>query len=127
MIPKSGNRFPACAKPLVQFIVLHDASAGGARSEKNMLHKKSRSPGPVRGRTQAHIGLRLLLRAGDEPKVERLWPAAGEDLAEAQVQKQPGQGREGEAAFVRHVVLPRGERRTKPVEDVERRDRAGRR
>jgi hypothetical protein len=37
MIPKSGYRFPACAKPLGRFVVWLDASAGEARSEKIML------------------------------------------------------------------------------------------
>jgi hypothetical protein len=45
MIPKKpapdlirgGNRFPACAKPLVLFIALLDASAGEGRSDKIML------------------------------------------------------------------------------------------
>jgi len=37
MIPKSGNRFPACAKPLVCFVVWFVASAGEGRSEKIML------------------------------------------------------------------------------------------
>src|ERR1043166_5552786 len=31
MIPKSGYRFPACAKPLGRFVVWLDASAGEAR------------------------------------------------------------------------------------------------
>jgi hypothetical protein len=35
MIPKSGNRFPACAKPKEKFVVWLDASAGEARSEKD--------------------------------------------------------------------------------------------
>jgi hypothetical protein len=37
MIPKSGNRFPACAKPRHRFVVSFDASAGEGRSEKIML------------------------------------------------------------------------------------------
>jgi hypothetical protein len=45
MIPKKpaphlfrgGNRFPACAKPVVEFVVWLDASAGEGRSEKIML------------------------------------------------------------------------------------------
>jgi hypothetical protein len=36
MIPKSGNRFPACAKPLARLVVWLDASAGEGRSEKIM-------------------------------------------------------------------------------------------
>jgi len=36
MIPKSGYRFPACAKHLVRFVVWLGASAGEARSEKIM-------------------------------------------------------------------------------------------
>jgi hypothetical protein len=37
MIPKSGHRFPACAKPLRGLAVVLDASAGEGRSEKIML------------------------------------------------------------------------------------------
>ena len=37
MIPKSGYRFPACAKPQICFVVSLDASAGEAKSEKVML------------------------------------------------------------------------------------------
>jgi hypothetical protein len=40
MIPKSGNRFPACAKPWHEIIVWLDASAGEGRSEKIMLQEK---------------------------------------------------------------------------------------
>jgi hypothetical protein len=36
MIPKSGHRFPACAKPLLTARSSFDASAGDARSEKIM-------------------------------------------------------------------------------------------
>jgi hypothetical protein len=43
MIPKSGNRFPACAKPWHRFVVLFDASAGEGRSEKIMLKQKARA------------------------------------------------------------------------------------
>jgi hypothetical protein len=35
MIPKSGNRFPACAKPRHRFVVSFDASAGEGRWEKD--------------------------------------------------------------------------------------------
>src|SRR5690242_2822858 len=53
MIPKSGNRFRACAKPWPPNFVWLDASAGEARSDKIMLkqrnvqgrYKASRSPG----------------------------------------------------------------------------------
>jgi hypothetical protein len=37
MIPKSGYRFPACAKPSDHPFIRLDASAGEARSEKIML------------------------------------------------------------------------------------------
>jgi hypothetical protein len=50
MIPKSGYRFPACAKPLVWFVVWLDASAGEGRSDKIMLHDSevaSRGLAPV--------------------------------------------------------------------------------
>jgi hypothetical protein len=42
MIPKSGNRFPAFAKPAVsaQISVTHTASAGEGRSDKIMLNRK---------------------------------------------------------------------------------------
>jgi hypothetical protein len=36
MIPKSGNRFPACAKPWQPLVLSFDASAGEGRSEKIM-------------------------------------------------------------------------------------------
>jgi hypothetical protein len=37
MIPKSGNRFPACAEPLEKRSMRLDASAGEGRSDKIML------------------------------------------------------------------------------------------
>ncbi len=40
MIPKSGNRFSACAKPRHRFVVSFDASAGEGRSEKILLKQK---------------------------------------------------------------------------------------
>jgi hypothetical protein len=43
MIPKSGNRFPACAKPEQPFALSFDASAGEVRSEKIMLKQKARA------------------------------------------------------------------------------------
>jgi hypothetical protein len=43
MIPKSGHRFPACAKPWHRFVVLFDASAGEGRSEKIMLSQKAKA------------------------------------------------------------------------------------
>jgi hypothetical protein len=43
MIPKSGNRFPACAKPIERIIVWLDASAGEGRSEKIMHQQKLRA------------------------------------------------------------------------------------
>jgi hypothetical protein len=39
MIPKSGNRFPACAKPWHGTNVVPDASAGEGRSERIMREK----------------------------------------------------------------------------------------
>jgi hypothetical protein len=39
MMPKSGYRFPACAKPLARIVVWHDASAGEAKSENIMLQQ----------------------------------------------------------------------------------------
>jgi hypothetical protein len=39
MIPKSGQRFPACAKPC-QFSDRLDATAGEGRSEKIMFQEK---------------------------------------------------------------------------------------
>ena len=39
MIPKSGYRFPACAKPVARIVVWLDASAGEGRSEKIMLQQ----------------------------------------------------------------------------------------
>jgi hypothetical protein len=40
MIPKSGHRFPACAKPSNHSFIGLDASAGEGRSEKIMLNQK---------------------------------------------------------------------------------------
>jgi hypothetical protein len=54
MIPKSGYRFPACAKPEHRFVVSFDASAGEGRSEKIMLKQKAATSrltaGELRGR-----------------------------------------------------------------------------
>jgi len=41
MIAKSGNRFPAGAKPLVGFVVWLDASAGEGRSKKDHAPAKN--------------------------------------------------------------------------------------
>jgi hypothetical protein len=41
MIPKSGYRFPACAKPWQGWSFWLDASAGEGRSEKIMLQQKA--------------------------------------------------------------------------------------
>jgi len=46
---------------------------------------RSRSLRKVLGREPPHVGIRLFLLAGDEPKVERLRTAAAEDFAEAQI------------------------------------------
>jgi hypothetical protein len=43
MIPKSGCRFPACAKPSHFQGVQFDASAGEGRLEKIMLNKKAKA------------------------------------------------------------------------------------
>jgi hypothetical protein len=40
MIPKSGYRVPACAKPCCRLVPSVDASAGEGRSEKIMLNNK---------------------------------------------------------------------------------------
>jgi hypothetical protein len=40
MRPKSGHRFPACAKARHRFVVSFDASAGEGRSENIMLKQK---------------------------------------------------------------------------------------
>ena len=39
MIPKSGNRFPACAKPWHGPLAWINASAGGGRADKIMLNE----------------------------------------------------------------------------------------
>jgi len=39
MIPKSGDRFPACAKPHQRLVSSLDASAGEGRSDKIMRKK----------------------------------------------------------------------------------------
>jgi hypothetical protein len=43
MIPKSGYRFPACAKPSQSKAAQFDASAGEGRLEKIMLNKKAKA------------------------------------------------------------------------------------
>jgi hypothetical protein len=40
MIPKNGNRFPACAKPIVMGRCFAHASAGEGRSDKIMCQQK---------------------------------------------------------------------------------------
>src|SRR6266581_3724818 len=45
MIPKSGCRFPACAKPGQLLVRSFDASAGEGRSEKIMLKQKAKAKG----------------------------------------------------------------------------------
>jgi hypothetical protein len=58
MIPKSGYRFPACAKPRHRFIVSFDASAGEGRSEKIMLKQQAK----VKCRfNQNHLALASLI------------------------------------------------------------------
>jgi hypothetical protein len=39
MIPKSGYRFPACAKPLARLVIWLDAPAGEGRSDKIILQQ----------------------------------------------------------------------------------------
>jgi hypothetical protein len=46
MIPESGRRFPACAKPRQPLAVSFDASAGEARSEKIMLKQEAKNEIP---------------------------------------------------------------------------------
>jgi hypothetical protein len=41
MISKSGNRFPACAKPFRELAFSLEASAGESRSDKIMLRQAS--------------------------------------------------------------------------------------
>jgi hypothetical protein len=43
MIPKSGRRFPAGAKPWLPFLVPAGASAGEGRSEKIMLKQQAKA------------------------------------------------------------------------------------
>jgi hypothetical protein len=43
MIPKSGYRFPACAKPSQLLVRSFDASAGEGRSEKIMLKQQAKA------------------------------------------------------------------------------------
>ena len=43
MIPKSENRFPACAKPRKSRFLPFDASAGEARSDKIMFKQKAKA------------------------------------------------------------------------------------
>jgi hypothetical protein len=48
MIPKSGFRFPACAKPRKSGLLPFDASAGEGRSEKIMLNANEARKSRVR-------------------------------------------------------------------------------
>src|ERR1700747_1477161 len=43
MIPKSGHRFPACAKPSQSRVLSFHASAGEGRSEKIMLKQQTKA------------------------------------------------------------------------------------
>jgi hypothetical protein len=43
MIPKNGNRFPACAKPSQLLVRSFDASAGEGRSGKIMRKQKAKA------------------------------------------------------------------------------------
>jgi hypothetical protein len=43
VIPKSGRRFPACAKPRQPLALSSDASAGEAKSEKIMLKDQAKA------------------------------------------------------------------------------------
>jgi hypothetical protein len=43
MIPKSGYRFPACAKPSQFRVLSFEASAGEGRSEKIMLKQQAKA------------------------------------------------------------------------------------
>jgi hypothetical protein len=43
MIPKSGNRFPARAKPCQRLVLSVNASAGEGRSEKIMLKQQAKA------------------------------------------------------------------------------------
>jgi hypothetical protein len=43
MIPKSGYRFPACAKRCQRLVLSVDASAGEGRSEKIMLEQQAKA------------------------------------------------------------------------------------
>jgi hypothetical protein len=47
MIPKSGYRFPACAKPSNHPFIRPDASAGEGRSEKIVLKDGAAARGSV--------------------------------------------------------------------------------
>jgi hypothetical protein len=58
MIPKSGYRFPACAKPLRTLVRSLDASAGEGRSGKIMLKQQAK----VKRRfNQNHLALASLI------------------------------------------------------------------
>ena len=54
MIPKSGDWFPACAKPRYRLAVSFDASAGEGRSHKIMLKQKAEANDES---TNAHVDL----------------------------------------------------------------------
>jgi hypothetical protein len=77
MIRKSGNRFPACAKPWRRFADRLDASAGEARSEKIMLNQNAGAPIDSISKDCAlasapkgtqHKSLALVLKSAASPK-----------------------------------------------------------
>jgi hypothetical protein len=47
MSPKSGNRFPACAKPCQRLALSVNASAGEARSDKIMRKQYGQTVIPI--------------------------------------------------------------------------------
>src|SRR5215813_2177895 len=68
MIPKSGYRFPACAKPWPSNFVWLDASAGEARSEKDHAQIKEPESDPISiGSDSGVYGLQSMLVAETGP------------------------------------------------------------
>jgi hypothetical protein len=72
MIPKSGYRFSACAKPLLTLVCSFDASASEGRSEKIMLKQQAKAKCRF---NQNHFALASLImpdRRGCKAKRRRL-------------------------------------------------------
>src|SRR5262245_49966495 len=84
MIPKSGYRFPACAKPLARSVVWLDASAGEGRSEKDHA-----PPISYRGFCPSWQGQEFTMRIFAEAVAALVLAVSLSGTAQAQAQTQP--------------------------------------